>query len=95
MKKLKFVVGLTVMVLAIVALVVSLMAQEEKANIRLETNEVSLGKINSLISLESLIVSPDSKRVTYVAAQALKQFAVVNGEEGKEYDKIGTGTLVW
>ncbi|MCK4419024.1 hypothetical protein KAV79_04385 [Candidatus Aerophobetes bacterium] len=39
---------------------------------------------------ESFKVSPDSKRVAYVAEVGNKWFVVVNGEEGKRYDGIVT-----
>ena len=37
---------------------------------------------------ESFKVSPDSKRVAYVTQVGDKQFVVVNGKEGKQYDGI-------
>ncbi len=37
---------------------------------------------------ESWKVSPDSKRVAYVAEGGDKRFVVVDGEEGKQYDGI-------
>ncbi len=44
---------------------------------------------------ESSKVSPDSKRVTYVAREGNKLFAVVDREEGKKYDDIMKGTPVF
>jgi len=43
----------------------------------------------------SLKVSPDSKRVAYVGRKGDKLFVVVNGEEGKGYDDIGFGSLIF
>jgi len=67
----------------------------EDEGIRLLTREVSLGKIHPGIIVESLVVSPDSKHLAYVAVRGEKQFVVVDGEEGKEYDGIGAGTLIF
>ncbi|MCS7216069.1 MAG: hypothetical protein NZ826_08025 [Thermodesulfovibrio sp.] len=38
---------------------------------------------------ESFKVSPDSKRVAYVAGAGNKWFVVIDGKEGKKYDGIG------
>jgi hypothetical protein len=40
-------------------------------------------------------VSPDSKRVAYVAKAGDKQVVVVDGEEGKQYDSILEGTPIF
>ncbi len=63
--------------------------------VTLVTREVSLGKIHPGVIPESLAVSPDSKHVAYVARRGGKQLVVVDGVEGKEYDRIGQGTLVF
>lgn len=47
------------------------------------------GKRYQGIKLDSLIFSPDSQRVAYVAESDHKQFIVVNDEEGKRYDVCG------
>jgi hypothetical protein len=74
--------------LVLLLLLVSGYAQREREGegIRLLTREVSLGKIHPGIIVESLVVSPDSKRVAYVANRGKKRFVVLDGEEGKEYD---------
>ncbi len=38
----------------------------------------------------TLIFSPDSKRMAYVAGAGNKYFVVVDGKEGKQYDSIVT-----
>jgi len=58
----------------------------------LATREVSLGKMRLGIIVESLVVSPDSKHLAYVAERGKKQFVVVDGEEGKEYDSFLRGS---
>ncbi|MGA2639699.1 MAG: hypothetical protein ABSG21_02200 [Spirochaetia bacterium] len=37
-----------------------------------------------------IVFSPDSKRIAYIAKQNGKQFAVINGIEGKKYDEVST-----
>jgi len=83
--------------LVLLLLLVSGCAQRvrEGEGIRLLTREVSLGKIHPGSIVESLTVSPDSKHFAYVARRGEKQFVVVDGEEGKEYDGIGEGTLIF
>jgi hypothetical protein len=39
---------------------------------------------------ESFTISPDSKRVAYVAKASNKMFVVMNGKRGKMYNAIGT-----
>ncbi len=73
---------------------------QKSKKIKLVTKEVSLGKIHPGIFAEtwaarSLVVSPDSKRVAYVAQRGVKLLVVVDGEEGKEYDDIGEDTLIF
>lgn len=41
------------------------------------------------------IFSPDSKRVGYGAGVGDKRFVVVDGKEGKQYDRIGVGSLIF
>jgi hypothetical protein len=53
--------------------------------IRLLTTEVSLGKIRPGIVVPSLTVSPDSRRVAYVAKRGDGWSVVVEGVVGKEY----------
>ncbi len=43
----------------------------------------------------TLVFSPDSKRVAYVARTSSKQRVVVDGKEEKQYDAIVVGTLVF
>ena len=40
------------------------------------------------IAMGTIAFSPDSKRVSYVAATTSKKFVVVDGKEGKQYDGI-------
>jgi len=42
-----------------------------------------------------LKVSPDSERLAYRAQEGDKQFVVVDGEEGKRYEDILKGTLIF
>ena len=44
---------------------------------------------------ESLEISPDSQRVAYVASVGNKWLVIVDGEEGKQYDGIGEGSLIF
>jgi hypothetical protein len=60
-------------------------------------SERLVGKKSSWIP-ESFTVSPDSQRVAYVAQLGDKQFVVVDGKEGKQYDNIitmGGGRIVF
>jgi len=43
----------------------------------------------------SVIVSPDSRRVAYVAREGKKWFVVVDGQEQKQYDRIEAPSLVF
>ena len=85
---------LMVVPLALVLLLVSGYAQKEREGegIKLLTREVSLGKIHPDIIVETLTVSPDSKHFAYVAVRGKKQFVVVDGKEGKEYDGFLLGS---
>jgi hypothetical protein len=40
------------------------------------------------LSEKSFKVSPDSRRVAYRAKMGNKQFVVVDGKEGKQYDSV-------
>ena len=64
-------------------------AQGHKGKIRLVTKEVSLGMADPGIIDTSLMVSPDSRRLAYLAQHGDKWLVVVDGQEGKEYDGIG------
>ncbi len=44
---------------------------------------------------DSFRVSPNGRRVAYLTQAGDKQSAVVDGKEGREYDGIGTGTLIF
>ena len=61
----------------------------------LVTREVSLGKIDPGEIPDSLAVSPNNKRVAYVAKRGGKLLVTVDGVEGKEYDGIWVGSLVF
>src|SRR6266404_5010774 len=54
----------------------------------LMTREVSLGKILPTAITDTLIVSPDQKRIAYAALRAGKWLAVVDGKEEKVYNKV-------
>jgi hypothetical protein len=43
---------------------------------------------------ESLTISPDSKRVAYVAKEGTKAVVVINGKEEKQYDGIVKGSII-
>lgn len=45
--------------------------------------------------MESFKVSPDSQHLAYVAGIGEKWLVVMDGEEGKQYDGIGAGTLIF
>ena len=66
-------------------------SERQQPNIRLITKEVSLGKLQPGIVGESVVASPDSKRVAYVAQRDGEWLAVVDGIAGEEYDYIGLG----
>jgi hypothetical protein len=61
--------------------------------------ETRIGSIDASGSAnESLRVSPDSKRVAYTVVAGTKQFVVVDGKEGKQYNGIinfGGGRIVF
>jgi len=88
----KELVVLIIVMLATALLCMSLLAQTEGRKISLVTREVSLGRMQSGIVVGTLVVSPDSQRVAYVAQLDDKQLVVVDQVEGKEYDGILKGT---
>ena len=45
--------------------------------------------------LDNLIVSSSGERIACVAYGEDKQFVVVDGKEGKQYESIGEGTLIF
>ncbi|HQJ09722.1 MAG TPA: hypothetical protein PLF54_12015, partial [Deltaproteobacteria bacterium] len=47
------------------------------------------------VFLASVIVSPDSKHIAYVARNAGKYFTVVDGKERTPYETIGKGTPIF
>ena len=69
-------------------------SQAEGGKITLVTREVSVGRAHSGYVPGTLVVSPDSKRVAYLARRGRKWFVVLDGVEGKEYDEIGEGSLI-
>ena len=87
MKKM-LVVSVIVMLATVLVNALSL-AQAEGGKIRLVTREISLGRVHPSIVGESLYASLDSQRVAYRAEHGNKQFVVMDGEEGKEYDEAG------
>lgn len=54
----------------------------------LVTKEESLGKLPSGADIYSLTTDASFKRLAYVVKRDGKELAVVNGVEGKEYDKV-------
>ena len=68
---------------------------ESAERVNLVIKETSRGKIHPGIVAITLTISPDSKRFAYVARRGKKQFVVLDGEEGEEYDLIGKGSLVF
>src|SRR3954467_9467426 len=60
------------------------------AQSELITREVSLGKVLPTALAQSMVVSPDQKRIAYVAIRSGKSLAVVDGIEGKIYDRVMT-----
>ena len=56
--------------------------------IRLETKEISLGKLSSDVVIPQLIISADGRRVAYVARRGERYVVVVDGVEGKPYRLI-------
>lgn len=70
--------------------------QADGRKIRLVIREVSLGKVHLVIAWEDLwidfVVSPNSKRVAYMAERRGEWFVVVDGVEGKEYDTFIRGS---
>ncbi len=65
------------------------------AKMKLITREVSVSKIGFGAIMESLAVSPDSKRMAYAARRGDKLLVIVDGAEGKPYDGIGEGSLTF
>src|SRR5213079_2204751 len=70
-------------------LLLSLLAAGPNASAAsLLTKEVSLGKVLPTAINETLVLSPDQKHVAYVALRAGKWMAVIDGHQGKPYDRI-------
>src|SRR4051794_20214925 len=55
---------------------------------RLVTREESLGKLPAGVDVYSLTPDPAFRRVAYVVSRNGKELAVVDGVDGKEYDKV-------
>jgi hypothetical protein len=58
-------------------------------------SEKFVAQIISSWIADSFKVSPNSKRVACVAKEGNKWCVVVDGKEGKQYDNIGKGTLIF
>lgn len=86
MKK-KYVISIDI-VLVTLLLCASLLTRGQSKKIRLVTREVSLGKLHPGFVENTLAVSPDGKRLAYVVKQGGKEFVVVDGVQGKEYDEV-------
>lgn len=86
--------------LFLVGVVITVYAQEESQNRGVSEKLVAKVDTSSWTpeSLESFKVSPDNKRVAYVAKVGDKWFVVVDGEEGDQYDAIvgfGGGRIIF
>jgi len=68
--------------------------EEEKAPKRVSEKFIARIDTSSWIK-ESFTVSPDSRRIAYVAKVGNKQLVVVDGKKEKEYDGIMEGTLIF
>jgi hypothetical protein len=66
----------------------------ERAPTRLST-EVLIAPADSSWMLETLTISPDGERIASVAYKEDRQFVVVDGKPGKQYQSIGQGTLLF
>jgi hypothetical protein len=51
--------------------------------------------VSSWLGPETIIISPDRKRVAYLVSVGEKQVVVVDGIQQKQYDSIGKGTLIF
>ena len=69
-------------------------AQEKSTNRIVSERLIVQIDLSSWIS-ESLRVSPDSRRVAYVAQVGNKWFVVVDSKEEKQYDSIGAGAPIF
>jgi hypothetical protein len=79
---------------------IALVASGHGKSLNRIVSETFIGKIHASSIIESFKVSPDSKRVAYVAVSrgvfsGEKQFLVVDGREEKQYDYIGAGTVIF
>jgi len=82
--------------LAVFVLCITVAARaEEKSSNRVVSERLIVEIDFSSWIRESFKVSPDSKRVAYVARVGDKQFVVVDGKEEKQYDGIGEGTPIF
>ena len=81
----------------VIGITLPVVAQEESQN-RVAAERL-IAKIDvSTLAQASLKVSPDSKRVAYGAKVGNKWFVVVDGKEGKQYDKVvteGCGRIIF
>jgi hypothetical protein len=57
--------------------------------------ETSEGERYDGIGRGTVLFSPDSKRLAYVAGAGGKQFVVADGKRGPDYESIGRGTPVF
>ena len=78
----------------LVCIVIAAYAREKSPKRVLSERLIAQIDFSSWIQ-RSFTVSPDSQRVAYGAIVGDKQFVVVDGEEGKRYDGIGEGTLIF
>ncbi|MDI6761339.1 MAG: hypothetical protein QMD05_10980 [Candidatus Brocadiaceae bacterium] len=68
---------------------------QEKSEDRVESKRlIAQVGLSSWIE-DSLRVSPDGKRVAYVAGVGNKQLVVVDGKEERQYDDIGAGSPIF
>ncbi|MGE5608514.1 MAG: hypothetical protein ACM359_04625 [Bacillota bacterium] len=65
----------------------------QKPKFELEHRETRLGRLPERTLPEQISVSPDGKRVAYIASRGVKVIAVVDGKESKPYEWIVRGHI--
>jgi Tol biopolymer transport system component len=70
-------------------------ADAQRQPISTDTYRVEEARLGALDADATVVVSPDGRHVAYVAAKGNKQFVIVDGQAGREYDAIDPGSLVF